>query len=131
MPVRVIAFAARGKPDSFFDSEVEKALTVLQRGGVILYPTDTIWGLGCDVTNESAVKRIYEIKQRADSKSLIIHPASTTHRQLNDEELRAAGVGPGTIRLSVGIETIADLIWDLDQGFARAAAAASAEVAAQ
>jgi O-acetylhomoserine (thiol)-lyase len=59
-----------------------------------------------------------------DSKSLIIHPASTTHRQLNDDELRAAGVGPGTIRLSVGTESIADLIWDLEQGFARAAASA-------
>ena len=57
-----------------------------------------------------------------DSKSLIIHPASTTHRQLNDDELRAAGVGPGTIRLSVGTESIDDLIWDLEQGFARVAA---------
>jgi O-acetylhomoserine (thiol)-lyase len=56
-----------------------------------------------------------------DAKSLIIHPASTTHRQLNDDELRAAGVGPGTIRLSVGIESVDDLIWDLEQGFARAA----------
>src|SRR5688500_9996293 len=63
-----------------------------------------------------------------DAKSLIIHPASTTHRQLNDDELRAAGVGPGTIRLSVGIEDAGDLIWDLDQGFARAAAAAASEV---
>jgi O-acetylhomoserine (thiol)-lyase len=60
-----------------------------------------------------------------DAKSLIIHPASTTHRQLNDHELRAAGVGPGTIRLSVGIEAVDDLVWDLGQGFARAAAAAS------
>jgi O-acetylhomoserine (thiol)-lyase len=57
-----------------------------------------------------------------DSKSLIIHPASTTHRQLNDDELRAAGVRPGTIRLSVGTESIDDLIWDLEQGFARVAA---------
>ena len=59
-----------------------------------------------------------------DSKSLIIHPASTTHRQLNDDELRAAGVGPGTIRLSVGTESIDDLIWDLEQGFAGLAASA-------
>src|SRR5687767_1480661 len=64
-----------------------------------------------------------------DSKSLIIHPASTTHRQLNDQELRAAGVGPGTIRLSVGIESADDLIWDLEQGFARAAASTGTEVA--
>ena len=60
-----------------------------------------------------------------DAKSLVIHPASTTHRQLNDEELKAAGVGPGTIRLSVGIEDVDDLIWDLEQGFARARASAS------
>ena len=64
-----------------------------------------------------------------DAKSLIIHPASTTHRQLNDDELRAAGVGPGTIRLSVGIESIDDLIWDLEQGFARAASVSASGVA--
>jgi O-acetylhomoserine (thiol)-lyase len=62
-----------------------------------------------------------------DAKSLIIHPASTTHRQLNEEELRAAGVGPGTIRLSVGIEDADDLIWDLEQGFARARASGAVE----
>ena len=54
-----------------------------------------------------------------DSKSLIIHPASTTHRQLNDEELLAAGVRHGTIRISVGIEDIDDLIWDFDQSFSQ------------
>ncbi|MFT5371430.1 MAG: O-acetylhomoserine (thiol)-lyase [Lysobacterales bacterium] len=51
-----------------------------------------------------------------DAKSLVIHPASTTHRQLNEKELAAAGIGPGTIRLSVGIEDSEDLIWDLTQG---------------
>jgi O-acetylhomoserine (thiol)-lyase len=60
-----------------------------------------------------------------DAKSLVIHPASTTHRQLDDKELAAAGVGPGTIRLSVGIEDTDDLIWDLEQGFARSRAAGS------
>jgi O-acetylhomoserine (thiol)-lyase len=54
-----------------------------------------------------------------DAKSLVIHPASTTHRQLGDEELAAAGVGPGTIRLSVGTESVDDLIWDLEQALAR------------
>jgi O-acetylhomoserine (thiol)-lyase len=54
-----------------------------------------------------------------DSKSLVIHPASTTHRQLSDAELAAAGVGPGTVRLSVGTESLDDLIWDLEQGLAR------------
>jgi len=52
--------------------EINKAITVLENGGIVLYPTDTIWGLGCDATNEKAVQRIYEIKKRADSKSLII-----------------------------------------------------------
>ncbi len=51
-----------------------------------------------------------------DAKSLVIHPASTTHRQLSDDELASAGIGPGTIRLSVGIEDSSDLIWDLQQG---------------
>ena len=51
-----------------------------------------------------------------DAKSLVIHPASTTHRQLSDDELAHAGIGPGTIRLSVGIEDSDDLIWDLQQG---------------
>ena len=48
------------------------ALKVLKEGGIILYPTDTIWGLGCDATNPEAVKRIYEIKHRSDSKSLVL-----------------------------------------------------------
>jgi O-acetylhomoserine (thiol)-lyase len=51
-----------------------------------------------------------------DAKSLVIHPASTTHRQLNDGELAGAGIRPGTVRLSIGIEDIDDLIWDLEQG---------------
>lgn len=52
--------------------EVRKACEVLKKGGILLYPTDTIWGLGCDATNEEAVKRIYEIKQRADNKSMLV-----------------------------------------------------------
>ncbi len=51
-----------------------------------------------------------------DAKSLVIHPASTTHRQLNDNELEAAGINPGTVRVSIGIEDAADLIWDLEEG---------------
>ena len=57
-----------------------------------------------------------------DAKSLVIHPASTTHRQLSDAELGAAGIGPGTIRLSIGIEDADDLIWDLQQGLMAASA---------
>lgn len=49
-----------------------EALRVVREGGTILYPTDTVWGLGCDATNAAAVARIFEIKQRADSKSLVL-----------------------------------------------------------
>ena len=51
--------------------EVKKAIEVMKAGGVILYPTDTVWGIGCDATNAEAVKRVYEIKQRDDSKAMI------------------------------------------------------------
>ncbi|MGH2515377.1 MAG: PLP-dependent transferase, partial [Ktedonobacterales bacterium] len=65
-----------------------------------------------------------------DSKSLVIHPASTTHRQLEDDELLAAGITPGTIRLSVGLESLDDLLWDLERGL-RAAAASASDATAQ
>ncbi|MBQ0087907.1 MAG: threonylcarbamoyl-AMP synthase [Prevotellaceae bacterium] len=64
---------------SFQREDLNEALQVLRDGGVILYPTDTIWGLGCDATNKEAVKKIYDIKRRDDSKALII---------LVDSELR-------------------------------------------
>ena len=53
------------------EEDIKKAVEVLRKGGVILYPTDTVWGIGCDATNAEAVKRVYEIKQRDDSKALI------------------------------------------------------------
>lgn len=53
-------------------NDIIKALEILKSGGVVLYPTDTIWGLGCDATNEKAVARIFEIKKRADQKSMLI-----------------------------------------------------------
>lgn len=52
--------------------DIKKALEVMKNGGIILYPTDTIWGIGCDATNETAVQRIYQIKKRADSKSMLV-----------------------------------------------------------
>jgi L-threonylcarbamoyladenylate synthase len=61
-----------------FGDDMRNALRVLRNGGIILYPTDTIWGLGCDATNAEAVRKIYAIKQRADSKSLIILVNSAT-----------------------------------------------------
>ena len=56
-----------------YDKEdIQEALRVLRAGGIIVYPTDTVWGIGCDATNEEAVKRIYALKQREDSKSMIV-----------------------------------------------------------
>ena len=55
-----------------YKNNISKSLEILQNKGVIIYPTDTIWGIGCDATNENAVSRIYKIKKRIESKSLII-----------------------------------------------------------
>ena len=52
--------------------EINKAIDVLKKGGVILYPTDTIWGIGCDATNPAAVEKIYKIRQRAESKAMLV-----------------------------------------------------------
>ena len=57
-------------------ADISRAVDVIRRGGVILYPTDTIWGIGCDASNPEAVERVYRIKQRADSKALICLVAS-------------------------------------------------------
>jgi len=53
------------------EEDIKQAVQVMKQGGVILYPTDTVWGIGCDATNEEAVRRIYQIKQRDDSKAMI------------------------------------------------------------
>ncbi len=74
--------------------EVKKAVEVMRAGGVILYPTDTVWGIGCDATNAEAVKRIYEIKRRDDSKAMIC---------LVDSEAR----------LSRYVRHVADVTWDM------------------
>jgi len=64
-------FAANSRSASM-EEEIKKACEVLRDGGIILYPTDTIWGIGCDATNEKAVQRIYDIKKRSDSKSMLV-----------------------------------------------------------
>jgi len=55
-----------------FQQDIDRSLAVLQAGGLILYPTDTIWGIGCDATNPGAVSKVYGLKQRAETKSLIV-----------------------------------------------------------
>ncbi len=69
-----------------YDEDIKQAIEVLRRGGVILYPTDTVWGLGCDASNEKAVERIFEIKQRADGKALIclVDSADRLQRYVRD-----------------------------------------------
>ncbi len=66
----------------------------MKQGGVILYPTDTVWGIGCDATNEAAVQKVYEIKRRSDSKALICLVDSTD-------------------RLARYVRNVADVTWDL------------------
>jgi O-acetylhomoserine (thiol)-lyase len=111
-----------GLPSSPYRPLVERYLP-LGAGAVFSFDCD-----GGRVAGQNFIRGVTlwsHLANVGDSKSLIIHPASTTHRQLDEKELEAAGVGAGTIRLSVGIEDVDDLIWDLEQGFARVRAEAS------
>ncbi len=76
------------------NEEIKQACEVLGAGGVILYPTDTIWGIGCDATNEEAVRRVYEIKRRTDSKALLVLMDSSA-------------------KLNNYVEDVPDIAWDL------------------
>jgi O-acetylhomoserine (thiol)-lyase len=116
-----------GLPSSRYRPLVDK---YLPRGAGAVFSFDLRGGRAAGQEFIRGVSLWSHLANVGDAKSLIIHPASTTHRQLNDDELRAAGVGPGTIRLSVGIEAADDLIWDLERGFARAAAVAASSEAA-
>lgn len=58
--------------DENIQEDLKKAVECLKKGGIILYPTDTIWGIGCDATNSDAIKKIFEIKKRSDSKSMLV-----------------------------------------------------------
>ena len=69
--IRVIRVIRAKKYNMTREEDIRKAVETMRKGGVILYPTDTVWGIGCDATNPEAVKRVYEIKQRDDSKALI------------------------------------------------------------
>src|SRR5499427_6056476 len=117
-----------GLPSSKYRALVDK---YLPRGAGAIFSFDCHGGRDAGQDFIRGVTLWSHLANVGDAKSLIIHPASTTHRQLNDDELKAAGVGPGTIRLSVGIESIDDLIWDLEQGFARIGASAAREVASR
>jgi O-acetylhomoserine (thiol)-lyase len=105
-----------GLPGSAYESLVAK---YLPRGAGAVFSFDCAGGRAAGQDLIRAVTLWSHLANVGDAKSLIIHPASTTHRQLSDAELESAGVRPGTIRLSVGTESVDDLIWDLDRGLAR------------
>jgi O-acetylhomoserine (thiol)-lyase len=78
-------------------------------------------GAGAGEKFIDSVQFLSHLANIGDAKSLVIHPASTTHRQLNEEDQLKAGVSPDMIRLSVGLESIDDILWDLDQALRAAA----------
>ena len=96
----------------------------LPRGAGAIFCFDLPGGRGAGRAFIESLSLFSHLANVGDAKSLVIHPASTTHRQLSDEELVASGIGPGTIRLSIGIEDPDDLIWDLERGLAAAEKAA-------
>ena len=99
----------------------------LPRGAGAIFSFDLRGGRAAGQRFIEALQLWSHLANVGDAKSLVIHPASTTHRQLGDDELLSAGITPGTIRLSVGLETLDDLVWDLERGLRAAAQASSAE----
>ncbi len=99
----------------------------LPRGAGSVFSFGVKGGYQAGIRVVESVEIISHLANLGDSRTLILHPASTTHRQLAPEQLEAAGVGPDVVRLSVGLETAADIIADLDQALAQATAAKAAE----
>lgn len=103
--------------------DIQNAVEVLRRGGTILYPTDTVWGIGCDATNADAVRKVYELKQRDDSKALICLVDSDARlqryvRQVPDvawqliDSLQDGGGRPTTLVLDGAVNLASNLIAD-------------------
>ena len=105
-----------GLPDSPYQPLVSK---YLPEGPGAVFCFDLKGGRQAGTRLIESLNLFSHLANVGDAKSLVIHPATTTHRQLGDEELAAAGIGAGTIRLSIGIEDAEDLIWDLEQSLAR------------
>ena len=99
----------------------ERADKYLSGGNGGLQGFDIKGGIEAGKTFINSLEMLYHVANIGDSRSLAIHPASTTHSQLNDQELLSAGVSPGYVRLSIGIEHIDDIIADIEQALAKAA----------
>lgn len=104
------------KKESGFKEEIDPIISVLQNGGVILYPTDTIWGLGCDATNEKAIEKIFRIKNRSRNKSMIIlagdagwidnytvDPSMDLIKMMKEADSPTTGIFPSARNLPVNI----------------------------
>ena len=91
----------------------------LPRGCGAVFTFGVEGGFESGVTVVDSVEMFSHLANIGDTRSLIIHPASTTHRQLTEEQQVGAGAGPDVVRLSVGIESVDDIIGDLDQALAR------------
>ncbi len=105
------------------EQDIRNAIEAMRQGGVILYPTDTVWGIGCDATNAEAVKRVYDIKQRTDSKALICLVDSDARlqryvRNVPDvawqliDSLKDSGSRPTTLILDGAVNLAPNLIAD-------------------
>ena len=104
--------------------EINKCLVVLEKGGLLLYPTDTVWGIGCDATNASAVQKVYNLKRRDDSKALICLVANDA--MLERYVARVPDLAYDIIDLSTKPTTI---IYDQPKGVAKNLVAANNSLA--
>lgn len=104
------------KQDQYYDL----AQKYLPRGASAIMSFGVKGGLAAGVKFIEGVQFLSHLANVGDAKTLVIHPASTTHRQMSDEQQLSAGVGQDMVRISVGLETLDDILWDLDQGLARA-----------
>jgi O-acetylhomoserine (thiol)-lyase len=115
-----------GLPDSPYHGLAER---YMPRGTGAVFTFGLKGGYEMGIRVVEACELLSHLANIGDTRSLIIHPASTTHRQLDEEQLRKAGAGPEVVRLSIGLETAADIVADLDQALRAAARASTASAA--
>ena len=108
-----------GLPDSPYHALAKK---YLPKGPSSIFSFGIKGGLEAGVRFIESLQFLSHLANVGDAKTLVIHPASTTHRQLSEEQQVAAGVGPDMIRLSIGLETLEDILWDIDQALEKSQA---------